>query len=187
MDVSDAIRQRRTWKSFSGEPLSREELDELFELARWAPNHKLSQPWRFRVLGAQARDRLRVVVIEQARESVPDGADAEAVVAAALKKFDRAPTLIAVSSVRNPDPKLDVEDFSSSSVAAYILLLAATAKGYASFWRSPGVLQSLAGSAAVGIDPGEEPLGLIYLGRPGPVAPKEGQREDSGHFVSYLD
>jgi nitroreductase len=187
MDVFDAIRGRRTWKSFADQPLSREELEELFELARWAPNHKLSQPWRFRVLGEASRKRLRAVVAEQAATDVPEGADAEAVVVAALKKFDRAPTLVAVSSVRNPDPKLDVEDFSSSSVAAYILLLAATAKGYASFWRSPGVLQSLEGSAAIGIDAGEEPLGLIYLGRPGPVAPKPGQREDSEHFVSFLD
>lgn len=187
MEVTEAIHGRRTWKSFSGDPLSREELDELFELARWAPNHKLSEPWRFRVIGPEAMGRLRRVVQDQARSSAPEGADVEAVVSIAVKKLERAPTIVAVSSVRNPDPKLDVEDFSSSSVASYILLLAAHSKGYASFWRSPGVLQSVEGSAALGIGVGEEPLGLIYLGKPGVVLPKPGQRSEVDSFVTYLD
>lgn len=187
MDVIDAIRDRRTWKSFGETPLSRQQLDELFDLARWAPNHKLTEPWRFRVLGAAARARLSAVVAEQARASAPEGADVDAVVSIAVKKFERAPTIVAVSTVRNPDPKLDVEDFSSSSVAVYILLLAATAKGYASFWRSPGVLQSVEGSEAVGIGGDEEALGLVYLGLPGPVPPKPGQRSDAGSFVTFLD
>lgn len=187
VDLAEAIHSRRTWKSFSGDPLTREELEELFELARWAPNHKLSQPWRFRVIGPATRAKLIEIAAAQARDAAPEGADPDAVAAAAVKKLDRSPTLIAVSSVRNPDPRLDVEDFSSSSVAAYILLLAATERGYASFWRSPGVLQSIAGSAAVGIDPGEEPLGLIYLGRPGSVAPKPGERNSADSFVRYLD
>lgn len=187
MDLIEAIHGRRTWKSFSGDPLTREELDELFELVRWAPNHKLTQPWRFRVIGPQARAELLQIAADQACAAAPEGADRDAVAATAVKKLDRSPTLIAVSSVRNPDPRLDVEDFSSSSVAAYLLLLAATNKGYASFWRSPGVLQSVEGSVAAGIPAGEEPLGLIYLGRPGPVAPAPGKRDAASSFVSYLD
>lgn len=187
MDVTDAIRGRRTWKSFDGAALTRAELDELFDLARWAPNHKLSEPWRFRVIGPQARERLRAVVAAQARASCPAGADADAVAEIAIKKFERAPTIVTVCSLRNPDPKLDIEDFSSSSVAAYIVLLAATDRGFASFWRSPGVLQSAEGAAAVGIGADEEPLGLIYLGRPGQVPPKPGQRSAIDRFVSYLD
>ena len=49
-----AVRSRRTHKVFGREPVPRETLDELFELARWAPNHHLTQPWRFRVVGPQA-------------------------------------------------------------------------------------------------------------------------------------
>jgi nitroreductase len=187
MELADAIRSRRTWKSYSGDPLTREQLDELFELARWAPNHKLTQPWRFRVVGPEAFERLRTVAAEQARAEAPEGADPEKIVEVALKKLSMAPTIVAVTTVRNPDPKLDVEDFAASSVAAYILLLAATDRGYANFWRSPGVLQSVEGSAVLGIDAGEEPLGLIYLGLPGDVPPNPGTREELAHFVTYLD
>jgi nitroreductase len=51
VDVEEAIRTRRTHKAFAPEPLTRPLIDELLELARWAPNHHLTNPWRFRVLG----------------------------------------------------------------------------------------------------------------------------------------
>jgi nitroreductase len=59
MDVEEAIRSRRTHKAFAPEPVPRELLDELLELARWAPNHHLTNPWRFRVLGPGALARLK--------------------------------------------------------------------------------------------------------------------------------
>ena len=54
MDVVDAIHTRRTHKAYGAEPVDRATLDELLEPARWAPNHHLTQPWRFRVLGPAA-------------------------------------------------------------------------------------------------------------------------------------
>src|ERR1044072_5140587 len=58
MDVETAIRTRRTHKAFGPDPLTREQVEELLELARWAPNHHLTAPWRFRVLGPRAPGRL---------------------------------------------------------------------------------------------------------------------------------
>jgi len=54
MDIEQAIRSRRTHKAFGPKPVERKTLDELFELARWAPNHHGTNPWRFRVLGPGA-------------------------------------------------------------------------------------------------------------------------------------
>src|SRR4051794_34496887 len=59
MQAEEAIRTRRTHKAYTPEPLDRETLDELFELARWAPNHNLTNPWRFRVVGPDALERLK--------------------------------------------------------------------------------------------------------------------------------
>ncbi|MGZ5342454.1 MAG: nitroreductase family protein, partial [Solirubrobacterales bacterium] len=59
MEVEDAIRGRRTHKAFAPEPVDREILEELFELARWAPNHHLTAPWRFRVIGPSSLARLK--------------------------------------------------------------------------------------------------------------------------------
>ncbi|MFL5919229.1 MAG: nitroreductase family protein, partial [Gaiellaceae bacterium] len=42
---AELIRTRRTHKSFRREPVPRGVLDELLELARWAPNHHRTNPW----------------------------------------------------------------------------------------------------------------------------------------------
>ena len=59
MELEEAIRTRRTHKAYAPEPVERDTLDELLELARWAPNHNLTNPWRFSVLGPEALARLK--------------------------------------------------------------------------------------------------------------------------------
>ncbi len=148
MDVETAIRTRRTHKAFGPEPLTREQIEELLELARWAPNHNLTAPWRFRVVGPEALVRLK-------EAAGPEGA----------AKLDRAPTLIVVSCVLSGDPVQDEEDLHTTAVASYIVLLAAHARGLAGYWRTPGLLRSAAGRAAVGLPDGERFVGLLHLGR----------------------
>ena len=149
MDVEEAIRTRRTHKVFAPEPVPRELLDELFELARWAPNHHLTNPWRFRVLGPESLERLK-------QAAGPEAAG----------KLDRAPTLVAVTTVRSEDPVQDEEDLLATASATYALLLAAHARGLAGYWRTPGVLRSDAGLEALGIGRDERFVGLVHLGRP---------------------
>jgi len=152
MDVVDAIRTRRTHKAFGAEPVPAEALRELFELARWAPNHHLTDPWRFRVLGPAARERLKAAA-EQAK---PGSAG----------KLDRAPTLIVASAKQTGDAAQDREDVLATGVAAYIVLLAAHARGLAGYWRTLAVLDEPAGRAAVGLPADETPVGLLHLGDP---------------------
>jgi len=153
VELEEAIRTRRTHKAYGAEPVDRDTLDELFELARWAPNHHLTNPWRFRVLGPAARERLKA-----AADALDPGAGA---------KLDRAPTLIAVSAAQcGDDPVADEEDVLATACAAYIVLLAAHGRGLAGYWRTPAVLRTPEGKAAVGVPGGERALGLIHLGPP---------------------
>lgn len=149
MDVETAIRTRRTHKAFGPEPLARERVEALLELARWAPNHNLTAPWRFRVVGPRALRRLQAA-------AGPEGA----------AKLERAPTLIVVSCALGGDPVQDEEDLHATAVASYIVLLAAHAQGLAGYWRTPGLLRAEAGRAAVGLPPRERFVGLLHLGDP---------------------
>lgn len=169
MDVDQAIRTRRTHKAFAPEPVPREVLGELFELARWAPNHHLTIPWRFRVLGPATLAALkRAAGQEQAA------------------KLDRAPTLVVASVALTGDPLTDEEDTHAAAIAAYILLLGAHARGLAGYWRTPAVLHTPEGRAAVGISPREHILGLIHLGPPRQEKPTP-ERADPRTYVTYLD
>ena len=69
----------------------------------------------------------------------------------AAAKLDRAPTLVAVSVAQaGEDPVRDEEDLCATAVAAYIVLLAAHGRGLAGYWRTPAVLRTDAGRAALG-------------------------------------
>jgi len=150
MDVEQAIRSRRTHKVYGAEPVDRETLVELFDLARWAPNHNLTNPWRFRVVGPQAREALKRAAGEEA-----------------AAKLDRAPTLVVVSVLQaGEDPVADEEDLLAGGVAAYIVLLAAHARGLVGYWRTPAVLRTPEGRAAAGVPEGEHAIGLLHLGPP---------------------
>ena len=150
----DLIRTRRTHKAFGPDPVPRDVLLELFELARWAPNHHLTDPWRFRVLGPQALAQ----ALKQAAEEAKPGSRAS--------KLDRAPTLIAVSAKQSGDAEQDHEDVLATAVAAYIVLLGAHARGLAGYWRTVPVMESAAGRAALGLPDDELPIGLLHLGDP---------------------
>jgi nitroreductase len=186
MDVDEAIRTRRTVKAFEPRPVERAVLDELLELARWAPNHHLTNPWRFRVVGAQALERLKQAAGELAAAAAPDGADVAELARVAAAKLDRAPTLVVCSVKRSHDPVQDEEDRHATAVAAYIVLLGAHARGLAGYWRTPGVLRTEAGAKAVSLPADEDFLGLLHLGEAKREAATPG-REPPARYVTYLD
>jgi nitroreductase len=169
MDVETAIRTRRTHKAFGPDPLPRERIEALLELARWAPNHDLTAPWRFRVLGPAALARLE-------RAAGPEGA----------AKLDRAPTLIVVSCLLGGDPVREEEDLHATAVASYIVLLAAHAQGLAGYWRTPGLLRREEGRAAVGLAPAERFVGLLHLGDPRQERPAP-ERPPVAQTTTFLD
>ena len=118
--IPDLIRSRRTHKSFGPEPVPPEVVDELLELARWAPNHHRTNPWRFRVLGPETLERLK-----------------EAAGPAEAPKLERAPTLVVASALLTGDLEQDEEDICATASAIYAVLLAAHARGLAGYWRTP--------------------------------------------------
>ena len=169
MELDELIRTRRTQKAYEPGPLDRGTLDELFELARWAPNHHLTNPWRFRVLGPAALKALK-------EAAGPENA----------AKLDRAPTLVAASVVQTGDEVADEEDFAAAACASFIVLLGAHARGLDGYWRTPGVLRTPEGRAACGVEDGERVLGLLHLGRGKGTKPAP-ERAPVGDFRTFLD
>jgi nitroreductase len=153
MELEDAIRTRRTHKAFGAEPVADAVLAELFELARWAPNHNLTNPWRFRVLGPTTVARLKEI--------------AEDVAAGSGSKLERAPTLIVASvELGGEDARQDEEDLLSGAVAAYLVLLGAHGRGLAGYWRTVPFLNGARARAALELEAAETPIGLLHLGEP---------------------
>jgi nitroreductase len=169
VELDELIRTRRTQKAYEPGPVDPATLDALFELARWAPNHHLTNPWRFRVLGPRALEALKAAAGPEA-----------------ARKLDRAPTLVAATAVQTGDEIADEEDFAAAACASFIVLLGAHARGLDGYWRTPEVLRTPAGRAACGIEDGERVLGLLHLGR-GKGSKPAPERAPLADFREFLD
>jgi nitroreductase len=159
---------RRTHKAFGPAPLSRETVLELLAVARLAPTHHLNQPWRFRILGPETLAELKRVAGEKEAQ-----------------KLDRAPTLVVVSAVLTGDLVMDEEDVCATAAAIMLVLLAATERGLATYWRTPTALRTRPGREAVGIPEGERFLGLLHFGA-ALREPSPRERDPVGTYVEFL-
>ena len=147
MDAEAAIKARRTHKQYGTAPVDGETLRELVDLARFAPNHKLTQPWRFRVLGPEIRSRIEELAGEK-----------EAM------KLRRAPTLVLATACLSGDPHVDEEDLHAAACAVYAIILGATNRGLASYWRTPSCFTEGPVREALGLAGGERVVALVHLG-----------------------
>ena len=168
MSFPELAAARRTHKEFGAEPIDRDTLLELLEVARYAPNHHLTQPWRFRVLGPETLARLK----DCAGESES-------------KKLDRAPTLVVASAALVGELVSDEEDVCATAAAIVLVLLAATERGIATYWRSPAILRTARGREAIGIPAGERVLGLLHFGAPA-REPAARERAGVSQYVAVL-
>jgi nitroreductase len=168
MSFAELAHARRTHKTFAPEPVPSDVLLDLLALAALAPTHHMTQPWRFRVLGAETLAALKEAAGEKE-----------------APKLDRAPTLVVASAALSGDLVQDEEDVCATAAAIQLVLLAATDRGLATYWRTPGVLRTRAGREALGIPPGERVLGLLHFGYPArEPAPRE--RESVEAYVHFL-
>jgi nitroreductase len=161
--LADLAAARRTHKAFGSEPLTRETVLEVLAVARLAPTHHLNQPWRFRVLGPDTLRELKRVAGEKE-----------------AAKLDRAPTLVVASAALTGELAMDEEDVCATAAAIMLVLLAATERDIATYWRTPQVLRTKLGREALGIPPGERVLGLLHFGSAArEPAPREREPVDS--------
>jgi nitroreductase len=167
--LAELAAKRRTHKAFGSEPLSRAALLQLLDLARLAPNHHLTQPWRFRVLGPAALARIE-----------------ECAGPAEAAKLRRAPTLVLATAVLSGDLVQDEEDVCAVAAAIMLVLLAATELGLASYWRTPGILRTARGREAAGVPDGERVLALLHFGPP-EREPASRERAPVETYVTFLD
>jgi nitroreductase len=148
VDVGDAIRARRTHKQYGAEPLDEGVLRDLLDLARFAPNHRMTQPWRFRALGPRTRAAIEAAAGEK-----------EAM------KLRRAPTLVLATATLSGDPVTDEEDLQATAASVYAVLLGATERGLASYWRTPACFSEPAVRDVLRLAGNERVVALIHLGQ----------------------
>lgn len=136
-------------------------VEQLCELASWAPNHKKTWPWRFAVFTGDGRRRLGDTMVADMVEA-DFGDDVKR--AKTAGKYLRTPTTLVVGCEPHANEMLHRENRDAVAAAIQNLLLGATSLGLASFWSSPALTQPPKVLDLCGFDREDSVVGILYLG-----------------------
>ncbi|MDE3151632.1 MAG: nitroreductase [Gemmatimonadota bacterium] len=185
MDIHDAIHARRSVKLFTDRPIAREQIERLLEAAAQAPNHRMTQPWRFYVLGPEARRAYGAVLGARKAKKVEDPEAARAVVEKVTTAEAALPCEIAVSMVLDASPEIREEDYAATMMGVQNLMLAAHAMGLGTHLKSGAVMDDPRARAAVGVPDGERIVALVQLGEPAAAAQGKPRRA-AAEFTTWV-
>jgi nitroreductase len=168
--LTELIRRRRSIKPVdmdSGREVDRMLLVELIENATWAPNHGLTEPWKFHVFQGASRADL-VTILQQTYREITSPAEFRE---DKLKKMGEnpllAPVVIACVMERNGGSKIpEIEEIEALACAIQNLQLSATAAGLGCYWSSPPLVEAALFREWLGMRSEDRCMGLIYLGWP---------------------
>lgn len=166
MSVLDAIHARRSIKDFTTRGIAREEIERILEAAAQAPNHRMTQPWRFYVLGPAARRAYGAALGARKAKKIEDPEAAQAVLDKVADSHRDLPAMLAVAMTLDDNPEIRGEDYAATFMAVQNLCLAAHAAGLGTHLKSGAVMDDPAARAAVGVPEGQRIVATIFLGEP---------------------
>ena len=175
MPLIDLLRRRRSIKKFTERPVTRAEIETLLEAAILAPNHRLTEPWRFYVLGPDAREAYgRALGVRKARKI--EDPDASRTMRDRVAAEHRAlPCMIALALVKSDNPEIAEEDYAAAMMGVENIMLAAVELGLGTAIRTGGVMGDDAARAAAGVAENERIVAIVNVGEPAetPGGPKK--------------
>ena len=165
LSVYHAIYGRRSAWKFSGRPVDLMAVERMLDAAIWAPNHRLTEPWRFFVLEQASSERTKAaeLAVEFQLERTGDQRRADA----ARQKVLEPPVVIYVYTVPGPDDETTKENYDLVCIAAHNISLAGAAEGLAVTWETGGVMPHPGLGKMLGAGDSWQMTAMLMVGHPG--------------------
>ena len=188
MDAIDAIQRRTSVRRYRPDPVARETLERLLECAVRAPNHKLTEPWRFAVLTGGAKARLAEIRAGHRLRKAEDPASEEARARADKARRDtlEAPAVLVVMARTSQDDITREEDYAAVMMATANLMTAARSLGLGTYLKTGGVMSDPALAELIGLPENYRVVGILSVGYP--VEPEAPRRlRPASELTSWLE
>ena len=183
VSVYEALYQRRMAWEFKSDPVPKEALDRMLQTAVWAPNHRLTEPWRFFVLekGSDALDKAAGLAYDfsMQRNNNPQRAEAT------RQSMLNTPVLMYLYYTPGRDEEGTRENYASVCCAAQNMALAGVAEGLAVTWETGGPTRHPDLAETLGAGDGWMLATMLSIGYP--AEDPDSQRTPVGNFINWLD
>ena len=181
MRVSDAIQHRRAITRFTDRQVTRDDIEAVLDAAVQAPNHRLTLPWRFYVLGPEARDAYGRALGDRKARKLPDPEAANRVRDTVAAEHRALPAMIVVAVVEKEEAEAREEDYAAAMMAIQNLSLAALERGLGTHMKTGAVMADPAARAAAGQRDGERIVAIVNRGEAADVPPAKGRQPAAEH------
>jgi nitroreductase len=186
MNLSDAITTRRSIRSFTDRAPTRAELETIISAATHAPNHRMTQPWRFYILGPEARAAYGLALGNRKAKKAADEAAADVVRKRTSDDHRDLPCMIAVAMTVNENAEIREEDYAATMMAVSLFMLSAVEHGLGSHIRTGAIMDDPAARAAAGVPDGERIVAVLNVGTPAEMPPHR-ERKPVSEITFYRD
>lgn len=190
MDVREAIVSRRSIARFKPVPVPADQLARVLEAGIWAPNHHLTEPWTFVVIGPRIREQLAERYGELRAERVPADSPEryERVRLDGIAKFMTVPTIVAVATTQDGDDQRQAEDYAATCCAVQNIQLAAWAEGVGVKWSTSPVTRDALAYELLNLDPTvTHIIGFLYVGYPAEVPSVRLRRKPLDEVIRWTE
>jgi nitroreductase len=186
--ATELVKSRRSVKEWEPLGVARETIAALLDVAVYAPNHHLTQPWRFTVLTGEAKDKLADMRGRAKAAGFPDPASPEARSAAERSRAEmaEAAAVVVFTCLQSPDPVRDQEDLCATAAAAQNFCLAACDEGLGTFWTTGPLAASPEIRPYLQLSDDERIVAIILLGYPASVPPVR-RRQPAAELTRWMD
>ena len=183
VSVYEALYSRRMAWTFKDQPVPRDALARMLDTAVWAPNHRLTEPWRFFILeqGGAALEHLAGMAHDFALQRSGNAQRAEATRDSLLK----TPIVIFMYSTPGRDEEGTRENYAAVCCAAQNIALAGVAEGLAVTWETGGPTRHPDLARTLGAEDDWELATMLSIGYPAEDPPS--QRTPVANFVQWLE
>ena len=161
--ILDIIKKRRAVfpVQYNSNPIQKEAITAILEAANWAPTHRRTEPWRFKVLMGQAKERLGQFMAEKYKETEERPKSVK--IKKLLENPQRAGAVILICMQRDPLESIpEWEEIAATAMAVQNMWLMCTELGIGSYWSSPSLIKYM--EEFIELEKGEKCLGLFYMG-----------------------
>jgi nitroreductase len=185
MELAEVIRTRRGVSVFTDQPVDPALVLELLETAVWAPNHHITEPWRFAFLSGDAVARYAAVRRDMALDmcALEDEGARRQVGDGTYKKFVCIPAYLAIIMKASSDPETFEDDFAATAALTQNFLLLAWERGLGTFWKTFKNDRRLRDLLNLADD--ERVVGWLHLGYPSGTTPSTSRTPASERFTVF--
>lgn len=159
---------RRTIYQFKSTPVAQTILEQALEAATWAPNHGLTEPWHFYVIGRQTQQQLaRLYARLRADKRADPGTEAwQEHFDRARERFEAFPRVVFVGQIKTDSPTQQQEDAAAVACAIHNLQLALWSKGVGCQWSTGPLIRAQETRQLLQVPDTVELVAVLYIGWP---------------------